>query len=184
VRPSPTWEARENASVAVLTALYVRDALGVVDPGGMPRLRGTGLPDLEAPDMRTGWAWTRWWIQTVEEDGPGFPLLLSDEDDGAGRRLGRHLDSARLWAGVAHRTYAENVAAGRWADATIGQVVAAREALLGRRARPFRLRVEVLPLAEQGLWWIGENAIAVDEAIRDEPLLFADALGPVIDQLV
>jgi hypothetical protein len=183
VRPAPaSWQARENASVAVLTALYVRDALGVVDPGGMPRLRGTGLPETLPPDMRTGWAWTRWWIQTVEEDRPAFPLLAED-DEGSARVLGRHLDSARLWAGVAHRAFTDHQAAGRWGDTTLAQVVREREIELRRRAKPFRLRVEVLPLAEQGLWWIGENAIAVDEAIRDEPVLFADALRPVIDQL-
>lgn len=166
----------------ILTVLYVRDALGVVDPGGLPRLDGTGLPAVEQPDPATTWAWMRWWISTVEADRPGA-AMLPDLDDLAAARIGRHLDSARTWAQVANRAYREREAAGRWRDHTIQDVVRAREAELGRRARPFRLRIEVLPLAEPGLWWIADDTVAVDVAVRDEPVLYADALGPVIEQL-
>lgn len=176
-----SWIAREDATTTVLVALYLRDALGIVDPSGLPRLDGTGLPEVEAPDMRTGWAWTRWWIATIEADGIRMPLL-PDEDDAYTERVGRHLDSARAWAQVAHQVAGERAAARR--DLTIQAVVREREEELGRRARPFRLRIEVLPLVEPGLWWIGENAIAVDESVRAEPVLYADALRPVIDQLV
>jgi hypothetical protein len=179
-RAEDSWTAREDASTSVLVALYLRDALGVVDVSGMPRLRGTGLPEAEPADMRTSWAWMRWWIPTVEEDRPPF-ALLSDLDDDAGRAIGRRLDSARTWASVAHRAFADR-APGRH-DLTLGDVVREREEELGRRARPFRLRIEVLPLAESGLWWIGENAIAVDDALREEPILYADALRPVVEQL-
>ena len=121
----------------------------------------------------------RWWITTVEEDSPRFPTLPED-DDASARAVGRHLDSARTWASIAHRMHNERASGG---DLTLTDVVREREAELGRRARPFRLRIEVLPLTESGLWWIGENAIAVDEALRDEPILYADALRPVVEQL-
>ena len=179
-RVEDSWLAREDASQPVLVALYLRDALGVVDVSGMPRLRGTGLPEVEPADMRTSWAWMRWWIPIVEDDRPQF-ALLSDLDEDAGRAIGRHLDSARTWAGVAHQAYDERSVQRR--DLTLTHAVREREEELGRRARPFRLRIEVLPLAESGLWWIGENAIAVDEALRDEPMLYADALRPVVEQL-
>ncbi|MGN6326652.1 hypothetical protein [Pseudolysinimonas sp.] len=179
-RGSESWLAREDSSVSVLTALYLRDALGVVDVGGMPRLRGTGLPEAEPADMRTSWAWMRWWIPIVEDDRPQF-ALLTDLDEDAGRAIGRHLDSARTWAAVAHAAYGERAAAHR--DLTVTHTVRERERELGRRARPFRLRIEVLPLVESGLWWIGENAVAVDDVLRDEPILFADALRPVVEQL-
>jgi hypothetical protein len=174
------WLVTEDASVPVLTVLYLRDALGIVDPGGLPRLEATGLPPTEPPDPRVGWAWTRWWISTIEADRPRF-ALLPEFDDAFEGAIRRHLDSARAWAQVAHRVYGER-AAGRH-DLTIQAVVREREAELGRRARPFRLRIEVLPLVEPGLWWIGENAVAVDEAVRAEPVLYADALRPVIEQL-
>jgi hypothetical protein len=174
------WLATEDASVPVLTVLYLRDALGIVDPGGLPRLEGTGLPEVDPPDARIGWAWARWWISTVEADRPGF-AVLPELDDAFGALIGRHLDSARAWAQVAHQVAGERAAARR--DLTLGDVVREREQELGRRAHPFRLRIEVLPLAEPGLWWIGESAIAVDESVRAEPVLYADALRPVIEQL-
>ncbi len=172
--------AREDASHPVLVALYLRDALGVADVSGLPRLLGTGLPVVEPPDMRISWAWMRWWMALVEDEGPRFPLL-GDDDDATARAIGRHLDSARTWASVAHRAYNERGPERQ--DLTLTHMVHDREQELGRRARPFRLRIEVLPLAESGLWWIGENAIAVDESLRDEPVLYGDALRPVVEQL-
>jgi hypothetical protein len=59
-----------------------------------------------------------------------------------------------------------------------------QEAALGRAARPFRLRIEVLPLATSGIWWIGDDAIAVDVTTRDEPILYRDALESVVAALV
>lgn len=179
-RAEDSWLAREDASQPVLVALYLRDALGVVDVSGMPRLLGTGLPEVESADVRTSWAWMRWWIPIAEDDRPRF-ALLSDVDDEVGHAIGRHLDSARTWARVVHQAYDERSIGRR--DLTLGDVVREREGELGRRARPFRLRIEVLPLAESGLWWIGENTIAVDEALHDEPILYADALRPVVEQL-
>lgn len=181
-RPVASWSATQSSWVPILVALYVRDALGVVDPGGLPRLDGTGLPVTAAPDPAIVWAWTRWWISTVEADRPGFSML-PDLGEVAADRIGRHLDSARTWAQVAHRAYLEREAGGRWRDLTIQAVVREREAELGRRARPFRLRIQVLPLVEPGLWWIADDAIAVDVSVRDEPVLYADALRPVIEQL-
>jgi hypothetical protein len=174
------WLATEDASVPVLTMLYLRDALGIVDPGGPPRLDATGLPEVGPPGLRMGWAWTRWWISTIESDRPDFASLPDLDDEWAGV-VRRHLDSARAWAQVAHQVAGERAA--RRHDLTLPDVVHERERELGRRARAFRLRIEVLPLAEPGLWWIGESAIAVDETVRAEPVLYADALRPVIEQL-
>ena len=62
VAGNPSWEAREDASREILVGLYVRDALGVADPSGVPRLLGTGLPDPGPADERTNWWWQRWWL--------------------------------------------------------------------------------------------------------------------------
>jgi hypothetical protein len=178
-----SWVVVEDASTAVLTALYVRDALGIPDPGGIPELRGTGLPVVaDAPDMRVAWAWTRWWMSVVEDDRPRLPVFDDDADVGFATRVRPHLDSARAWAQVVHRAHADRSAAGD--QPTLDAIVAERETELGRPARPFRLRVEVVPFAAPGLWWIGENAIAVDDTTRWEPVLYADALEPVLAQLV
>jgi len=178
-----SWTATEDASTAVLTALYLRDALGIPDPGGMPALRDTGLRSpTPAPDMRVGWAWTRWWIGIVEADRPRLPALDEEADDGFARAVRHHLDSARAWAQVAHRVYVERAAAA--GDLTLGSAVREREREVGRRSRAFSLQVEVVPFSVPGLWWIGENAIAVDDATRWEPVLYADALQPVLAQIV
>lgn len=49
--------------------------------------------------------------------------------------------------------------------------------------RPFRLRIEVLPLTTAGTWWIGENAIAIDEMLRADLASYALALEPIIERL-
>ena len=72
----------------------------------------------------------------------------------------------------------------RQPDFSIQELVHEREVALGRASRPFSLRIEVLPLAASGIWWIGDDAIAVDETTRDEPILYRDALAPVVAQLV
>ena len=176
-----SWEARENASREILVGLYVRDALGVADPSGLPRLLGTGLPDAGPADERTNWWWQRWWIAILDPDEGRFsgpPAAFADVGD---RALKRHLDDARTWADVVHAAHGE--AAMRRRDLTLTHAVREWEARNGRLARPFRLRVEVLPLTTAGLWWIGENAIAVDELLRDDTSSYALALEPIVERM-
>jgi hypothetical protein len=180
------WRATEDASREVLVALYVRDALGIVDPSGLPRLLGTGLPDV-APlsDPALGWAWARWWASIVEPSSlmPEPPEELLDAWRSA---IGRHLDSARTYASVAHDDRsireAERMMAGL-GDLTLTELVAECEAETGRIAA-FDLRIEVLPLAEWGIWWIGETAIAVDEGLRNDVAAYRDALRPIVQRLL
>ena len=183
--PGASWEAREDASREVLVALYLRDALGVVDPSGLPRLLGTGFVDVPEPDPRLSFGWLRWWIPLVEPDARGWEL--PDGDDTFAIAVRRHLDDARAWASVAHEQY-NGAAIARMqrpdADAVLGELVEERAAVLGRPPHPFRLRIEVLPLTGSGAWWIGEGAIAVDDTTRDEPILYRDALTPIVAQLV
>jgi hypothetical protein len=178
---NPSWEARESASREILVGLYVRDALGVVDPSGLPRLLGTGIHDPGPADERTNWWWQRWWIAILDPDEGrhvGIPSELSDVGDAA---LRRHLDDARTWAEVASDAHSE--AAAGHDDLTLTHVVAEREAALDRPVRPFRLRIEVLPLTTAGIWWIGENAVAVDELLRADLASYALALEPIIERL-
>jgi len=182
----------------VLVALYLRDALGARDPSGLPRMLGTGLPDAEpADDLITYW-WMRWWISVVEPQARGWGVPLQEVDD-AGlvvlpqegaedyiAAIRSHLDNARTWAEVASQAHSETELARmrRGADFTLLELVRENEAELGRPSRPFRLRIEVLPLAESGIWWIGDDTIAVDETTRNEPILYRDALAPIVAQVV
>lgn len=186
------WRAVESASREVLVALYVRDALGIVDPSGLPRLLGTGLvapagpPDAGAgPDPALGWAWTRWWSSIVDP-GSQMPEPPDEVLDRWKAAMRHHLDSARNYAAIAHDDHgirsAERMLAGG-GDLTLTHLVAEREAETSRTA-DFDLRIEVLPLAEQGIWWIADSAIAVDEGLRFDELLYARALRPIVERLV
>lgn len=177
-----SWEAREDASREILVGLYVRDALGVADPSGLPRLLGTGLPDPGPADERTNWWWQRWWIAILDPDEGRFAGLPSDFAEIGDRALKKHLDDARTWADVAHEAHNE-AASVRRHDNPLGHVVREWQERNGRVSRPFRLRVEVLPLTTAGIWWIGENAIAVDELLRSDASSYALALEPIIDRL-
>ena len=179
----PHWEVREDASWTVLVALFVRDALGITDPSGLPKLLGTGLGDVPAatPDLALGWL--RWWIPLVEPDARGWEL--GDGGDSFSRAVRAHLDDARAWATVAHEQYnGSSIARMQRPDWTLNELITDRSTALGREAHPFRLRIEVLPLTESGVWWIGDEAIAVDETTRNEPILYRDVLAPVIAQIV
>jgi hypothetical protein len=184
----PHWEAREDASREVLVALYLRDALGVVDPSGLPRMLGTGLPEIESPDPGVVFGWMRWWIPLIEPDarGWGLPDGADAGSDAFAAAVRRHLDSARAWAEVAHEQHNRSAIARmeRLEYPLLTELVREQEAALGRESRPFRLRIEVLPLAASGIWWIGDDAIAVDETTRNEPILYRDALGPIVSALV
>lgn len=183
VAGSRGWEAREGASREILVGLYVRDALGVADPSGLPRLLGTGLRDPGPADERTNWWWQRWWIAILDPDEGRHTGLPSDFGEIGERALSRHLDDARAWADVAHDAHGEAAAERSPGDLTLNHVVGEREEVLGRAARPFRLRIEVLPLTTAGIWWIGENAIAVDELLRADSASYALALEPIVERL-
>ncbi len=194
----PHWEAREDASRPVLVALYLRDALGARDPSGLPRMLGTGLPAAPpAASLITYW-WMRWWISVVEPEARSWGVPLQEVDDAGLVVLPRegaedyiaairtHLDDARTWAGVASRAHSETEMARMRSgnDFTLQELVREHEAELGRPSRPFRLRIEVLPLAASGVWWIGDDTIAVDETTRNEPILYRDALASIVAQVV
>jgi hypothetical protein len=181
------WEVREDASREVLVALYLRDAIGIVDPSGLPRMLGTGLPEIEPADPALAFGWMRWWIPLIEPDARGWGLPEGDEagSHAFSSAVRRHLDSARAWAAVAHEQQNGSFVSRmqRGDDLAIHELVREQEVALGRAARPFSLRVEVLPLAASGIWWIGDDAIAVDVATRDEPILYRDALAPIVASL-
>jgi hypothetical protein len=185
---APRWEIVEDASRDVLVALYLRDALGIVDPSGLPRMLGTGLPEPDEASVASPgltFSWLRWWIPLIEPDA-GAHWQLPDDDGVFAGLVRRHLDSARAWATVAHEQYNGSAIARmqRPDDDVIPGLIGEREAALGRASRPFRLRIEVLPLAASGAWVIGDDVVAVDDTTRNEPILFRDAIESLVAQLV
>jgi hypothetical protein len=155
---------------------------------------GTGLPEnVESASPALALGWMRWWIPLIEPDAPDWTLPVGEDPFGArgssaepfAAAVRMHLDSARAWAAVAHEQFNGGaIMRMQRPDTVVHELVAEREGALGRASRPWRLRVEVLPLAASGVWWIGDDVIAVDETTRDEPILYRDALEPVVAQLV
>jgi hypothetical protein len=41
----------------------------------------------------------------------------------------------------------------------------------------------VLPLAKQGVWWIGSMTVAVTDTLRSDAAAFDDAIHPIIAEL-
>jgi len=44
--------------------------------------------------------------------------------------------------------------------------------------------LQVLPLTQRGIWWIGELTIAVTDGLRDDVAAFGKAIRPIIADLV
>ena len=172
------WSWREDASRQVLAALYLRDALGVVDPSGLPALRGTALPAVAPPPDIVSWWWMRWWVAVVEERSLATPPVGEDVFDA---RVKHHLDAARAYAELMADVIRVDLIADAGEPSVLGQEL---EALRAGSARPWLdLRVEVLPLAEPGVWWIGEQTLAVDDRLRAEPEPYRAAIRPLLAHL-
>ncbi|MEJ5755916.1 hypothetical protein, partial [Salmonella enterica] len=75
-------------------------------------------------------------------------LVYADQAQRAYRRL------ATDTPGASYRAYAS--------------AIAEHERQVGRRAHPFELNVQVLPLTQRGVWWIGALTVAVTDGLRGD----------------
>lgn len=196
----PQWLIREDASVAVLVALGLRQALGIRSPSDLPGLRdlpprasdaGEASPALEAQ-------WQAYWDMTVEPRAhhSGVPLELIDGFDTlvALPSTGAEELSAAIrplaasvigYAQAAHERYVSAVKSHTGGDAyrAYASAIAEFERDIGRRAHSFELNVQVLPFSQRGIWWIGELTVAVTDGLRRDIVAFDAAIGPVIAEL-
>lgn len=200
-RSEPTWVIRENASRAVLLALYLREALGIASPAELPRLRDVGRVgeperDVDGQDALER-QWRTWWAMTVEPERHPSPVPLelveaygtamalpSEGAEELAEAVLPHADAATSWTEWAHTSY-HTASAARRGDSyrAYAGTIAEHEREVGRRAHSFELNVQVLPLAESGVWWIGEVTVAVTDALRADAAAFDDAMHPIIAQL-
>ena len=86
---------------------------------------------------------------------------------GSGASLGRSDAAAK--PGDSYRAYAS--------------AIAEHERQVGRRAHSFELNVQVLPLTQRGVWWIGSLTIAVTDGLRGDVVAFDAAIHPIIAEL-
>ncbi|WP_448058547.1 hypothetical protein [Cellulomonas hominis] len=161
----PSWQLRiHDLRQALVAALHVRDGLGLSVPGSPPPLVPTVPPTAPVP-ARSVLAdeWGQWWhaLLTMDDEdrlGPD-PWLPSDEL----RTLRPLVDARRTeslrWAADLRRATHISPDGSLALRARSGpepllvtRLVAEMEREAGRPARPFVLRVDVLPVV--GPWWM------------------------------
>ena len=197
---APEWLIREDAGQSVLLALYLRHVLGIRGPNELPALRG--VPTVTA--QRTEGTqdalerqWRAHWEMTVEPQAHPSPVPL-DLVEGFGTHLALpiegfeelraatlpHGERASAFAQAAHERYRrEATAAGGSAYRAYASAIAEHERTVGRRAHSFELNVQILPLAQRGVWWIGDLTIAVTDGLRGDIAAFDAAIHPIIADL-
>ncbi|MCK6079692.1 zinc-binding alcohol dehydrogenase [Microbacterium sp. EYE_5] len=196
----PEWVVREDASATVLVALFLRQALGIRAPEELPHLRGAPAAPASGDDDDARLLqrqWLAYWAMAVEPQAHPSPVPLELVDgyetlavlpvDGfdelraamsplaadavafARRANDRYNLQARGGSASSYRAYAS--------------AIAEHERRVGRRAHSFELNVQVLPLTQRGVWWIGSLTIAVTDGLRGDVAAFDPAIQPIIAEL-
>lgn len=184
----------------MLVALYLREVLSIASPVELPRLRDVGpVGDALPTDQQDALErqWREWWAMTVEPEAhpspvplelvPEFETEVALPATGAEvlrAAISPHARAARAWATWAHDLYraASQTRRGDSYRAYAG-TIAEHEREVGRRAHSFELNVEVLPLRQSGVWWIGSMTVAVTDSLRADAAAFDDAIHPIIAEL-
>ncbi|MGB4137508.1 MAG: zinc-binding alcohol dehydrogenase [Microbacterium sp.] len=194
----PQWLIREDAGTPVLIALALRQLLGVRAPDDLPSLRGLDVraPDAAEADAAVEAQWRAYWDMTVEprahrSDGPlelvdGFDTIVALPATGAEalrEAIAPHAASALQYAHDAHRRYVASVGRGGDSYRAYASAIAEFEREVGRRAHSFELNVQVLPLSQRGIWWVGALTVAVTDGLRRDVVSFDAAIRPVISEL-
>jgi len=193
----PEWVVREDAGLPVLIALYLRQVLGVHYPEELPPLRDLEPRELSeherAPEIET--QWRAYWEMTVEPEAhpspvpldlvDGFDMLVAlptEGFDALRTAIAGHGPAALAYARRAHDRYRAGVGTGS-SYRGYASNIAQHERNVGRRAHSFELNVQVLPLTQRGIWWIGALTIAVTDTLRGDVVAFDKAIAPVIADL-
>ncbi|MDQ1172553.1 hypothetical protein QE430_000860 [Microbacterium testaceum] len=197
----PEWVIREDAAQSVLVALYLRQVIGIRAPEELPALRRVPAPltvsRSDDAQARLEREWREFWAMTVEPQAHPSPVPLELIDgfdtlvtlpEGRAEALraaiSDHADDAVEFARLSHDRYSREAAArpGVSYRAYAG-AIAAHERIVGRRAHSFELNVQVLPLAQRGVWWIGSLTVAVTDGLRGDVAAFDTAIHPIIAEL-
>jgi hypothetical protein len=197
-RGAPEWLIREDAGQPVLLALYLRQVLGIRSPDELPHLRG--IPPRANDRSEEAQAllerqWREYWAMTVEPQAhpspvplelvDGFDTILALPTDGADMLRSSvipHAREALAFAQSAHARYRKDAGSGT-AYRAYASAIAEHERQVGRRAHSFELNVQVLPLLQRGVWWIGSLTVAVTDGLRGDVAAFDSAIHPIIAEL-
>ncbi|QAY59859.1 zinc-binding alcohol dehydrogenase [Microbacterium protaetiae] len=196
----PGWVINEGADTAVLVALCLRQLVGIRAPDELPHLRG--IPPrvndrgTEAQDALER-QWTAYWEMTVEPRAhpstvpldliDGFETLVAlpvRGFDELRRAIAPHAAEAMAAAADMHTRYRKvSTAKPGTSYRAYAGAIAEHERQVGRRAHPFELNVQVLPLTQRGVWWIGALTVAVTDGLRQDVAAFDAAIHPIIAEL-
>jgi hypothetical protein len=197
---APEWVIREDASRPVLVALYLRQMLAIRSPEELPGLRG--IPPVESHRGEEEQAllerqWRSYWAMTVEPQAhpspvpleliDGFDTYVALPSEGCellAAAMPPHAAGALAFARSEHDRYSKDAQAKPGVSyRAYASAIAEHERQVGRRAHPFELNVQVLPLAQRGLWWIGSLTVAVTDGLRGDVVAFDAAIHPIIAEL-
>jgi len=197
---SPEWLIREDAGQQVLLALYLRQVLGIRSPDELPHLRG--IPPrvndrAEEAQALLERQWREYWAMTVEPTAHPSPVPLELVDGfetlvalpAQGSEVLRaailpYAGEALAFSQSAHERYRKDSAAKPGVSyRAYASAIAEHERQVGRRAHSFELNVQVLPLTQRGVWWIGSLTIAVTDGLRGDVVAFDAAIHPIIAEL-
>jgi hypothetical protein len=197
---SPEWTIREDASRPVLLALCLRQLAGIRSPGELPHLRGippraTARAD-PAQDILER-QWTAYWEMTVEPQAhpsvvpldlvDGFETFVAlpvEGFDELRHAIAPHAAEALALSQTMHARYTRDaVAKPGTSYRAYASAIAEHERQVGRRAHSFELNVQVLPLTQRGVWWIGALTVAVTDGLRQDVAAFDAAIHPIIAEL-
>ena len=197
---APEWLIREDAGQPVLLALYLRQVLGIRSPDELPHLRG--IPSRvndrnEEAQALLERQWREFWAMTVEPTAHPSPVPLelvdcfetlvalpSEGSDVLRDAIIPHAAEALAFSQSAHERYRKDAAAKPGVSyRAYASAIAEHERQVGRRAHSFELNVQVLPLTQRGVWWIGSLTIAVTDGLRGDVVAFDAAIHPIIAEL-
>lgn len=197
---APEWVIREDAGQPVIIALYLRQVLGIRSPDELPHLRGIPPRTVDRDDETQSLLERQWrehWAMTVEPQAhpsqvpldlvDGFETLVALPVEGAEllrEAIAPHAAEALAFSQSVHARYTKDAAAKPGVSyRAYASAIAEHERQVGRRAHSFELNVQVLPLAQRGVWWIGSLTIAVTDGLRGDVVAFDAAIHPIIAEL-
>jgi hypothetical protein len=191
----PGWQLSVSDPWDLCFALYVRDALGLVDDRYPPLTPAVPVWDVPGrPEELRGAAarqWREWWARLLGlrlsgpvDSGLGGPDFA--ETSGAELREAQqtHFRPARRWR--REHPWSRRREPGTVPhDAALLEthLVSEIEQALGRRVEPFSFAVEVIPTAGRRYWDLSPTHLIVSEELHGDTDSYRDVLRPRLTRL-
>ena len=184
-----SWQITIDAPQVLAVALYIRDVAGVAQtsppvdlPEAAPPVAADetvrALPEVTAQ-------WNAWWTRALntgpdalkELEPPHFPTFA--DAPSLQDLLRVHFDTAHRWSAELKRRGAGTIRG----TLPLGELVSEVEQRVGRAARPFNLRLDVVPVAGRGIWTVAHAHMLMSSALLNDPELLLAQLRPEVELL-